>query len=115
MTKLTFSKNQGFFLKKSLLDKVETSFLQRTPKSNTDLQQKSHTGKDKDNRNVLLAIWTNPGVSVYGTIARIKSVVDSMEKILGGELYHLHSKIIFKDPNEGGSWEWASGLWLLLK
>ena len=34
---------------------------------------------------------------------------------VGSDEFIATCKIIFKDPNEGGSWEWASGLWLLLK
>ena len=36
-----------------------------------------------------------------------------MEQILGGEVYHYHSKMILKDPEIGGAWEWHQdyGYW----
>ena len=89
-------KNEGWFLQKNLLDEEETNLLQRIAKSNTDLNMKSHIGKDKDNCNVRLTIWNHPGDSIFGTIARSKRVVDSMEQILGGEVYHWHSEMMIQ-------------------
>ena len=36
-----------------------------------------------------------------------------MERILGGEVYHYHSKMILKDAQVGGTWEWHQdyGYW----
>ena len=36
-----------------------------------------------------------------------------MEKLLGGEVYHYHSKMIMKDPLVGGAWTWHQdyGYW----
>lgn len=38
--------------------------------------------------------------------ARCESVVNSAEKILDGEVYHYHSKMIMKDAKVGGAWTW---------
>jgi ectoine hydroxylase len=37
-------------------------------------------------------------------VARSERVVGSMEKLLEGEVYHYHSKMILKDPEVGGAW-----------
>jgi ectoine hydroxylase-related dioxygenase (phytanoyl-CoA dioxygenase family) len=36
-----------------------------------------------------------------------------MEDMLGGEVYHYHSKLTAKEPREGGAWEWHQdyGYW----
>ena len=36
-----------------------------------------------------------------------------MEDVLGGEVYHYHSKLTAKNPREGGAWEWHQdyGYW----
>ena len=36
-----------------------------------------------------------------------------MERLLGGEVYHYHSKMILKDPKVGGAWAWHQdyGYW----
>ena len=40
-------------------------------------------------------------------------VVDAMEAMLGGEVYHYHSKLLYKKPEVGGAWEWHQdyGYW----
>jgi ectoine hydroxylase-related dioxygenase (phytanoyl-CoA dioxygenase family) len=50
---------------------------------------------------------------VYGLAARSHRVVDTMEDLLGGEVYHYHSKLTAKEPHEGGAWEWHQdyGYW----
>ena len=41
-----------------------------------------------------------------GKSARCESVVNAPEMILGGEVYHYHSKMIMKDARSGGAWAW---------
>jgi ectoine hydroxylase-related dioxygenase (phytanoyl-CoA dioxygenase family) len=45
--------------------------------------------------------------------ARCERIVRSAEQILGGEVYHYHSKMIMKDPRVGGAWTWHQdyGYW----
>ena len=45
--------------------------------------------------------------------ARCESVVNSAEKLLDGEVYHYHSKMIMKDAKVGGAWAWHQdyGYW----
>jgi ectoine hydroxylase len=40
-------------------------------------------------------------------------MVRSCERLLGGEVYHYHSKMIMKDPHTGGAWTWHQdyGYW----
>ena len=44
---------------------------------------------------------------------RWASIVNSAEKLLGGEVYHYHSKMIMKDARVGGAWAWRQdyGYW----
>ncbi|MCZ2074115.1 MAG: phytanoyl-CoA dioxygenase family protein, partial [Bryobacterales bacterium] len=60
-----------------------------------------------------LSLWNHPGDTIYGMVARCESIVNSMEKLLGGEVYHYHSKMIMKDAKVGGAWAWHQdyGYW----
>ena len=60
-----------------------------------------------------LSLWNHPGDGVYGMFARCERMVRSAEKLLGGEVYHYHSKMIMKDPKVGGAWAWHQdyGYW----
>jgi ectoine hydroxylase-related dioxygenase (phytanoyl-CoA dioxygenase family) len=46
-------------------------------------------------------------------IARCGRVAGGAEKLLGGEVYHYHSKLTMKRPGGGGRWEWHQdyGYW----
>ena len=51
--------------------------------------------------------------TVWGAVACSSRVVDTMEKLLGFEVYHYHSKISIKHPGSGGKWRWHQdyGYW----
>ena len=50
---------------------------------------------------------------IYGAIVRSRRIVETMEQLLGGEVYHYHHKMILKEPFTGGAWEWHQdyGYW----
>jgi ectoine hydroxylase-related dioxygenase (phytanoyl-CoA dioxygenase family) len=60
-----------------------------------------------------IALWNRAGDSVYGMAARCARMVDTMEDILGGPIYHFQSKLTAKEPFVGGAWEWHQdyGYW----
>jgi ectoine hydroxylase-related dioxygenase (phytanoyl-CoA dioxygenase family) len=45
--------------------------------------------------------------------ARCETIVNSAERLLEGEVYHYHSKMIMKDAKVGGAWAWHQdyGYW----
>jgi ectoine hydroxylase-related dioxygenase (phytanoyl-CoA dioxygenase family) len=45
--------------------------------------------------------------------SRSPRIVDTMETLLGGEVYHYHTKMMLKEPFVGGAWEWHQdyGYW----
>jgi len=53
-----------------------------------------------------MAVGNHPGDSACVLAARSRRVVGSMEDLLGGEVYHYHSKLTAKQPLDGGAWEW---------
>ncbi|CAH1781589.1 unnamed protein product [Owenia fusiformis] len=57
--------------------------------------------------------WNHPGNDVTGLLARSEKVAGTFEKLLGGELYHYHTKLIMKDAFEGGAHNWHQdyGYW----
>jgi len=77
------------------------------------LDQHSFGRADGEGGTVRLSLWNHPTETIYGMIARCESIVGTMEKLLGGEVYHYHSKMIMKDPLVGGAWAWHQdyGYW----
>jgi ectoine hydroxylase len=103
----------GFVVAKSMFDAEEIGLLLRAAKEDRELDQHSFGRGDGEGGTVRLSLWNHPGDTLYGMFARCESVVKSAEKILGGEVYHYHSKMIMKDAKVGGAWAWHQdyGYW----
>jgi len=103
----------GFVLVRGQLDAVETGLLGRAARADRVLDQHSFGRADGEGGTVRLSLWNHPTETIYGMIARCESIVGSMERLLGGEVYHYHSKMIMKDPRIGGAWAWHQdyGYW----
>ncbi len=103
----------GFILLKSLFDKEEIDLLKKTAVEDRELDKHSFGRADGEGGTVRLSLWNHPGNNIYGMIARSHRIVDKVEKLLGDEVYHYHSKMILKDPEIGGAWAWHQdyGYW----
>ncbi len=103
----------GFVLVRGLFDAEETRLLQQAMETDPQIRQHFYNRRDAEGLATRMALWNHPGDSVYGMAARSRRVVDTMESLLGGEVYHYHSKLTAKEPFEGGAWEWHQdyGYW----
>ena len=103
----------GYVLAKNLFDSAEIELLHRAAKEDHELDKRSFGRADGEGGTVRLSLWNHPGDGIYGMFARCERVVRSCEKLLGGEVYHYHSKMIMKDPKVGGAWAWHQdyGYW----
>ena len=103
----------GYYLAKGLFDEEEIGLLRRAAKEDRELDQHSFGRGDGEGGTVRLSLWNHPGDTIYGMFARCESIVNSAETILGGEVYHYHSKMIMKDAKVGGAWTWHQdyGYW----
>jgi ectoine hydroxylase len=106
-------RDQGFVLVKEFFRREEIDLLRRAAKEDRTLDQHSISARDGEGGQVRLSLWNHPGDTIYGMFARSESVVNSAELILGGEVYHYHSKMIMKDAKVGGAWAWHQdyGYW----
>lgn len=103
----------GYVLVRSLFDAEEIALLRDAIETDPQLQASLYDRHDASGKSTRMATWNHPGDSVYGLAARSHRVVDTMEAMLGGEVYHYHSKLTAKEPLEGGAWEWHQdyGYW----
>jgi ectoine hydroxylase-related dioxygenase (phytanoyl-CoA dioxygenase family) len=103
----------GFVIVRNFLDKEEIELLGRAAREDRVLDQHSFGRADGEGGTVRLSVWNHPTDTIYGAVARSESVVNSAEKLLGGEVYHYHSKMIMKDAKVGGAWTWHQdyGYW----
>jgi ectoine hydroxylase-related dioxygenase (phytanoyl-CoA dioxygenase family) len=103
----------GYILIPSLFDAEEIALLRGAIETDPQLQASLYNRNDASGKATRMATWNHPGDSVYGLAARSHRVVGTMEDMLGGEVYHYHSKLTAKEPLEGGAWEWHQdyGYW----
>jgi ectoine hydroxylase len=103
----------GYALVRGMLDDVEVGLLGRAAREDRVLDERSFQKADGEGGVVRLSLWNHPTDTIYGMIARSKSIVESAEKLLGDEAYHYHSKMIMKDARIGGAWTWHQdyGYW----
>jgi hypothetical protein len=96
-----------------MFESEEIELLRRAAKEDRELDQHSFGRGDGQGGTVRLSLWNHPGDTIYGMFARCESIVNSAEKLLGGEVYHYHSKMIMKDAKVGGAWAWHQdyGYW----
>ena len=103
----------GYVLVRSLFDAEEIAILRAAIEQDPALRASLYDRHDAQGKATRMATWNHPGDSVYGLAARSQRVVDTMEAMLGGEVYHYHSKLTAKEPYDGGAWEWHQdyGYW----
>ena len=88
--------------------------LGRSAREDRVLDQHSYGRADGEGGTVRLSLWNHPTETIYGMIARSESLVGCAEQILGGEVYHYHSKMIMKDAKDRRRMGMAPGLRLLV-
>jgi len=103
----------GFVLVRGLFDSEEARLLQQAMETDPQVRGNLYNRTDSKGLHTRMVSWNHPGDSVYGLAARSRRIVDTMESLLGGEVYHYHSKLTAKEPFEGGAWEWHQdyGYW----
>jgi len=96
----------GYVLVRGMFDGEEIGLLRASAKADKAMDDHAYGKADGEGGVVRLSLWNHPGDGVYGMFARCRSMVDSAELLLGGEVYHYHSKMIMKEPRVGGAWTW---------
>ena len=102
--RLTEYRQKGYMLVRRMFNSQEIDLLRRSAKQDKTLDDHAFGRDDGRGKIVRLSLWNHPGDTIYGMFARCESIVNSAERILDGEVYHYHSKMIMKDAKTGGAW-----------
>lgn len=106
--------SDGYLIVRGLLDPEETELLVRFVHSDDRITSEvTEDHNDPEGHPVRLSAWNHPADDIYGAISRSERIVNAVERMLGGEVYHYHSKMILKEARQGGAWEWHQdyGYW----
>ena len=103
----------GFVIARGMFDAEEVELLRRAMEQDPEVASHMLDRLDAQGAATRIALWNRAGDSVYGMAARCDRMVDTMEALLGGPVYHFQSKLTAKEPFVGGAWEWHQdyGYW----
>ncbi|HXG24371.1 MAG TPA: phytanoyl-CoA dioxygenase family protein [Chthonomonadales bacterium] len=103
----------GYLLVPQLFDSEEVDLLRKIAKADAQLAQEARERLDAEGGLSKLSLRNDLREDIYSAITRCRRIVDSMEQLLGGEVYHYHHKMMMKEPFVGGAWEWHQdyGYW----
>ena len=106
-------RDQGYFIVRGLLSPDEVEALCAVTKTcilgGHDLLDRH----DADGYSTKLALRNVLGDDAYSAAVQCDRIVDTVETLLGAEVYHYHHKVMIKEPLVGGAWEWHQdyGYW----
>src|SRR6185295_17280404 len=103
----------GYLMKPALFDVEEMELLITVAKNDQRLEREALERRDAQAGTSKLWLTDVLEDDIYSAFVRCVRIVDPLEQILGGEVYHYHHKMMLKEPFVGGSWEWHQdyGYW----
>jgi ectoine hydroxylase-related dioxygenase (phytanoyl-CoA dioxygenase family) len=106
--------NDGYLIVKNFVSPEEATLLFNIATGDDVLKNKTFDFNDQSGKSTKLALWFTPGDDTYGLLTRSEAMVHAVQDLLGeGEVCHFHSKLMQKEPQVGGAWEWHQdyGYW----
>ena len=106
-------REDGILFKRGYFDREEMALVLRAVAKDQSLGQNMLQIPDPEWGPTELVLWNHPGDDLFGAIARCARIVSAMETLLGGEVYHYHSKLIAKQPRSSSRFHWHQdfGYW----
>ncbi len=103
----------GCLLKKKYFDTEEIELLYNIAKTDQAIASGAIDRVDAEGFTTRLTVCNTLEDDMYSAIVRSHKMVNPMEQLLGGEVYHYHHKMMLKEPRVGGAWEWHQdyGYW----
>ncbi|XP_060068061.1 L-proline trans-4-hydroxylase-like [Ylistrum balloti] len=104
--------DKGYIIIRALLDNEELTKVKEVIE-NPNVLKYQYGRPDKSGKEPKLILWQHPGDDVTGMVARCRKIAGTCDKLLGGEVYHYHTKLVTKEPYIGGTFEWHQdyGYW----
>lgn len=108
----TFWRDGAVMLPGFLAD-AEVDLLVEAARHDPELKKHAIAVDDGEGGTSALTLWNHPGEDSYGMVMRSARVVESAKALLGGDVYHYHTKLMRKDPLKGGAFAWHQdyGYW----
>ena len=86
----------GYVIVRGLLTAEEVARVNASCSAEGGVASHAYGRDDGLGRRTRLSLWNHPGNDVLGALARIPRTRGLMEWLLGGEVYHYHSKLMMR-------------------
>jgi ectoine hydroxylase len=106
-------RRDGYIVARGMFSTEEVDLIRGTAENDDALHKAAYFRSDANGSKTRMTVWNHPGDDIFGLFSRCERIVDSMEALIGEEVYHYNSKLNAKEPFEGGAWEWHQdyGYW----
>ena len=104
----------GYLIVPGFINPEEVTLLSGLATGDPVLRHHAFDLNDQTGKRTKLTLWFTPGDDTYGLLTRTNRVISAVQELLGeGEVCHFHSKLMQKEPQVGGAWEWHQdyGYW----
>ncbi|MCM2681253.1 phytanoyl-CoA dioxygenase family protein [Echinimonas agarilytica] len=103
----------GYVIVRGHYSPEEIKCLQDKAFNDDSLYERAWHKKDAEGTVSKVCLWQETGNDLYSMFSRGRRLAESVEAILGEEVYHTSTKIMMKEPFVGGAWEWHQdfGYW----
>jgi len=105
----------GYIIVRNFLSIPEVNKLSALAFSDSAMKQHAIDLNDQSGKKTKLTLWYFPDNDTYGLLTRSERIIHSVNQLMDGNsaVCHFHSKLMQKEPNVGGAWEWHQdyGYW----
>lgn len=105
----------GYLILKGFFNQEKAIKLYNTAIEDSVISKNAINVNDSSGLRTKLSLWYKPGNDLYGLLTRSQSIVSIVDNLLEGDapICHFHSKLMQKEPQVGGAWEWHQdyGYW----
>lgn len=105
----------GYLIAEKFLNKKEIKKLQAIAFEDGVMRKHAFDLNDQTGKKTRLTLWYKPGNDTYGLLTKSCRMIESVDKLMEGDspVCHFHSKLMQKEPEVGGAWEWHQdyGYW----
>jgi len=105
--------HDGYVIVRGLFNRNEIQIVNQVVNADPSIAAAIYGRKDQTGSITELALWRELGNDVFAGIARSARIVESLKRVLHGDINFFHAKLTLKRPKVGGAWEWHQdyGYW----
>ena len=103
-------RENGFVVARSLFSAAEMDAVRAAIVGDLTLDAHTMAMRDGEGKFARLSLWHHiQPATVYGALAASRRMVHAARVLAGTDVYHIHTKVILKEPRSGGAFDVHQG------